>query len=167
MGSSNSAAVAKVEGFDDLTVGIIGTGLMGKAHAKAWSMLGMKVFIGSRDAKRGQQAAERVGNGCAGGGHAECLEASNFILLCIKPGRDSTSFIDSIKPLVKGKGKMFCDMSASYTRFYGPESRAPEPYKSHLNWCARQRLQRDRTAPPLRRPSAAQTSPSSAVPPTG
>ena len=94
----------------------------------------MKTFIGSRDPARGKQAAAKIGNGCAGGGHEEMLAASDFILLCIKPGADSTSFIDYCKPLVVGKGKMFCDMSASYTRFYSDKDRAPEPYKSHLNW---------------------------------
>ena len=112
---STSSAVTKVKDFDDLTIGIVGTGRMGMAHASAWTKLGMKVVIGSRDAARGQQAAAKIGNGCVGGGHAEMLEASNFILLCIMPGPDSISFVDYMKPLVEGKCKMFCD-SASWTQ---------------------------------------------------
>ena len=60
------------------------------------------------------------------------LAESNFILLCIMPGPDSVAFINSIKDQVMGKGLSFCDMSASYTRFYTDASRAPAPYKSHL-----------------------------------
>ena len=115
-------------------IGVVGTGRMGTAHARAWTKLGMNVFIGSRDAERGRRAANKIGNGCRGGGHAEMLEQSNFVLLCIMPGPDSKGFIEAIKPLVQGKGKMFCDMSASYTRYYSESSRAPPPYKSHLNW---------------------------------
>ena len=107
---------------------------MGSAHAKAWCKLGMKVYIGSRDSSRGQRAAAAIGNGCRGGSHEEMLAESNFILLCIMPGKDSVDFIQKIKPLVTGQSKMLCDMSASYTRYYGPESRPPEPYKSSLNF---------------------------------
>ena len=92
----------------------------------------MSVFIGSRDEAKGKRVAASIG--CEGGGHQECLEKSNFILLCIMPGPDSISFVDYAKPIVVGKGKMFCDMSASYTRFYSDAQRAPEPYKSHLNY---------------------------------
>ena len=136
MGSTTSAPppAPPPGSFDDLAIGIVGTGSMATAHAKAWSSLGMKVFVGSRSADRGKKLAARVGNGCQGGSHAEMLQASNFILLCIMPGPDSKSFIEAIKPAVMGKGKMFCDMSASYTRYYSASSRAPEPYKSHLNW---------------------------------
>lgn len=38
MGSTPS--VSKVAGFDDLKIGVIGTGNMGKAHASAWTKLG-------------------------------------------------------------------------------------------------------------------------------
>ena len=96
--------------------------------------LGLSVFIGSRDAARGAKAAASIGNGCAGGGHAEMLEKSNFVLLCIKPGPPSVQFVDSIKEQVKGKGKSFVDMSASYTRYCSDRDRAPPPYKSHLNY---------------------------------
>ena len=165
MGSSQ-AKVTKVAGLEDIAVGIVGTGMMGTAHAKAWTrvrglperissfnrarklqracllltifapfaQLGMTVFIGSRDAARGAKAAASIGNGCAGGGHAEMLEKSNFVLLCIKPGPPSVQFVDSIKEQVKGKGKSFVDMSASYTRYCSDRDRAPPPYKSHLNY---------------------------------
>lgn len=134
MGNS-AASVEPAAGFDDLAVGIVGTGMMATAHATAWSSLGMKVYIGSRDAERGQALARKIGNGCKGGTHAEMLEESNFILLCVHPGQDSWSFItDTLKPLASGKGKMICDMSASYTRFCTDAQRAPEPHKSSLTY---------------------------------
>ena len=102
-----------MEEFHDLKIGVVGTGLMGTAHAQAWSKLGMKVFIGSRDPERGKKKAAAIGNGCDGGSHAELLEQCSFILLCIKPGPDSKSFIEYCKPLVSGKGKMFCDMASA------------------------------------------------------
>ena len=135
MGSSlSSPNISPVEGFDDLAIGVVGTGSMATAHAKAWTKLGMKVFIGSRDEARGRRLAASIGNGCKGGSHTDMLEQSNFILLCIMPGPDSVAFVEKIKPAVMGKGYMFVDMSASYTRFYSESSRAPAPYKSHLNY---------------------------------
>ena len=74
MGNS-AASVEPAAGFDDLAVGIVGTGMMATAHATAWSSLGMKVYIGSRDAARGQALARKIGNGCKGGTHAEMLAA--------------------------------------------------------------------------------------------
>ena len=131
MGSTLSGpSVEKATGMDDVNVGIVGTGRMATAHATAWTKLGLSVFIGSRDKARAARLASQFG--CKGGTHAEMLAESNFILLCIMPGPDSVAFINSIKDQVMGKGLSFCDMSASYTRFYTDASRAPAPYKSHL-----------------------------------
>ena len=126
MGSTPS--VEPATGFEDLSVGIVGTGMMARAHATAWTKLGMKVFIGSREPSKATALAQ-------GGSHAEMLEASHFILLCINPGPPSWSFItDTLKPLASCKSKMFCDMSASYTRFCSEAQRPPEPHKSSLTY---------------------------------
>ena len=132
MGSylSGPTNIEPATGMDDVKVGIVGTGRMATAHATAWTKLGLSVFIGSRDKARAARLASQFG--CKGGTHAEMLAESNFILLCIMPGPDSVAFINSIKDQVMGKGLSFCDMSASYTRFYTDASRAPAPYKSHL-----------------------------------
>ena len=65
MGSTPS--VEPATGFEDLSVGIVGTGMMARAHATAWTKLGMKVFIGSREPSKATALAAKMGNGCQGG----------------------------------------------------------------------------------------------------
>merc|ERR1719353_2041906 len=79
----------------NLTIGVVGTGMMGKAHATLWTRLGIKVVIGSRDAARGRAVAEEIG--CAGGDHLQMLRASQLVIVC--------------------EEKMFVDISVAYGRF--------------------------------------------------
>ena len=88
---------------------------MATAHAYRWSRYGIKVFIGSRDPAKGKRLAAKIG-GCQGGGHVEMIGASNFLILCIPPGPPSLAFIDQHREELVGKGKMFVDLSASFTR---------------------------------------------------
>ena len=60
------------------------------------------------------------------------LANSTLLLLCIPPGPASAEFITTNKAALSGKGLV--DMTASWTRFYGPESRPPSPYESHVSW---------------------------------
>ena len=96
------------------------------------------------------------------------IGASNFLILCIPPGPPSLAFIDQHREELVGKGKMFVDLSASFTRsaaacsetnlaareplpplgnrplhlarrFYSDAQRPPPPCYSHLLWL-RERL---------------------------
>jgi len=120
------------EEYADLVVGVVGTGLMGTAHAHAWSSKGIKVIIGSRDPDKGKRLAQRIGQGCEGGGLPEMCAAANMIFLCIPPGKPAADFIQQHRDVLKGK--MFVDMLASYTRYYSAAQRAPPPHFSSLTW---------------------------------
>eukprot|EP00928_Gymnodinium_smaydae_P047128 TRINITY_DN31435_c0_g1_i1.p1 TRINITY_DN31435_c0_g1~~TRINITY_DN31435_c0_g1_i1.p1 ORF type:complete len:241 (+),score=38.23 TRINITY_DN31435_c0_g1_i1:60-782(+) len=126
------------EDYEDFTIGIVGTGRMGVAHATLWTSLGFNVYLSSRDATHGRQEAQKIaqmiGGKCEGGGYATMINYAHIILLCILPGVDSLMFFDFAKPYVLGSGKMFVDMTAPYTEKFGPESRPPEPYKDHMNY---------------------------------
>eukprot|EP00403_Amphidinium_massartii_P010014 CAMPEP_0178409342 /NCGR_PEP_ID=MMETSP0689_2-20121128/20413_1 /TAXON_ID=160604 /ORGANISM="Amphidinium massartii, Strain CS-259" /LENGTH=210 /DNA_ID=CAMNT_0020030481 /DNA_START=78 /DNA_END=711 /DNA_ORIENTATION=+ len=125
--------------FDDVQIGIVGTGMMASAHAFRWSQYGIKVFISSRDPAKAQKLAESIGNGVQGGSHEEMIKASNFIMLCIHPGKPAAEFIDSNRDELSGKGKMFVDMSVPFSRLGYPAA-GPEvqqyiyPHLDHVSF---------------------------------
>jgi predicted dinucleotide-binding enzyme len=135
---SQSTAAAKTGDSNDISIGIVGTGSMASAHAYRWSQYGIPVFIGSRDPAKGKQLAETIGCGCRGGGHLDMIRASNFIMLCIYPGKPSSDFIDTYRDELSGKSKMFVDMSVAFSRLGyprgGPRVQPPAPYQDHVNW---------------------------------
>ena len=54
-----------------IVVGVLGTGMMGTAHAVRHSAIGLPVFIGSRDGAKGKALACQIGGGkCEGGTQA-------------------------------------------------------------------------------------------------
>ena len=99
----------------NLTIGVVGTGMMGKAHATLWTRLGIKVVIGSRDAARGRAVAEEIG--CAGGDHLQMLRASQLVIVCAHPGPTTIGFYEKYRDEIVGKEKMFVDISVAYGRF--------------------------------------------------
>lgn len=60
--------------FNDVIIGIVGTGSMASAHAYRWSQYGIKVVIGSRDASRAQHLANQIGGGCTGTTHLGMIQ---------------------------------------------------------------------------------------------
>ena len=52
IGGSASSRPAMATGFEDIVVGVAGTGNMGQAHAYRWSKEGLKVVVGSRHVRR-------------------------------------------------------------------------------------------------------------------
>lgn len=101
-----------------LVIGIVGTGDMASANAHLWSSLGFRVIIGSRDASRGDRLARRVGNGCVGTHAKQMCIGANVIILCVHPDGPLDEFIDAYREELSGKGKVFIDLCAAYTRYY-------------------------------------------------
>jgi predicted dinucleotide-binding enzyme len=127
------------DSFEDISIGIVGTGSMATAHAYRWSLEGIKVFVGSRNAAKGRQLAQRVGNGCQGGEHLDMIRASNFIILAIYPGATTADFIDKYREELVGTGKMLVDLSVPFSRLgyprAGPEVRQfIHPHLDHVNF---------------------------------
>ena len=117
-----------------LKIGILGTGMMAKAHAVAWSRVGLPVFIASRNPNRSRTLAERVGNDCRGGSHEEMVTECNMILLAT-PQEANAPFLEKHKDAIKGKGKMIVDMSAWFAGCgWMGGTPAPKPHVTTLTY---------------------------------
>lgn len=108
----------------DVVIGVAGTGMMGGAHAYRHAQIGLPVIIGSRDPAKGQRLAQSIGGRCLGGSQQEMLEKANFIILAIPPTalRD---FMDEHRDVIVGRGKMFVDLSSTFSRLGGPKKQPP------------------------------------------
>merc|ERR1711998_90130 len=117
MGVAIAAALSHMA--SDLVIGVAGTGMMASAHAYRHTQAGYSVVIGSRDPAKGKRCAQQMGGKCVGGSQAEMVEKANFIILAIPPTalRD---FIETHRSAIVGKGKMFVDLSVTFSRFGGP-----------------------------------------------
>jgi predicted dinucleotide-binding enzyme len=134
--AQDAAAAGSSSNFDDISIGVIGTGNMASAHAYRWSQYGIKVFIGSRDPAKGQELARRIGKSTSqGGGHLDMIRASNFIIISIYPGKCSRDFFDTYRDEISGKNKMFVDLTVGFSpRFGQPCLKECAPYLDHVNW---------------------------------
>jgi len=109
----------------DVIIGVVGTGSMASAHAYRHSEIGVPVVIGSRDAAKAKQLAASIGGKCEGGTHAEMLNKANFIILAIPPGPACRDWVDEHREAIVGKGKMFVDLSVTFSRFGSPATQPP------------------------------------------
>jgi len=109
----------------NIVIGIAGTGRMGGAHAFRHSQLDIPVIVGSRDAAKAQEVAERVGKpNCTGTTLAEMIEKANFIIVTV-PSGNVTEFFDTHRDLIVGKGKMFNEISSTFSKMGGPDVQPP------------------------------------------
>jgi len=120
---SIAAATPVTSADSPLVIGIVGTGDMASSNAELWASLGLSVIIGSRDLDRGESLARRVGNGCVGTSVAHMCTGANVIILCIHPLAPLDEFIDAHRSRLYGKGKIFIDLCAAYTRYYSDDQR--------------------------------------------
>ena len=120
---SIAAATPVTSADSPLVIGIVGTGDMASSNAELWASLGLSVIIGSRDLDRGESLARRVGNGCLGTSVAHMCTGANVIILCIHPLAPLDEFIDAHRSRLYGKGKIFIDLCAAYTRYYSDDQR--------------------------------------------
>eukprot|EP00931_Biecheleriopsis_adriatica_P119486 TRINITY_DN94709_c0_g1_i1.p1 TRINITY_DN94709_c0_g1~~TRINITY_DN94709_c0_g1_i1.p1 ORF type:complete len:235 (-),score=28.21 TRINITY_DN94709_c0_g1_i1:290-958(-) len=118
--------------FGDLAIGVVGTGMMASAHAYRHSQIGIPVFVGSRDPAKGKRLASTIGGKCEGGSQEELVQKANFIILAIPPTalRD---FVDTHRDALVGKGKMFVDLSVTFSR-YGSPAIQPPTQSDGPNW---------------------------------
>ena len=52
------------------------------------------------------------------------VERANFIILAI-PSKSLVSFLETHRDAIVGKGKMFCDLSVTFSRYGGPSVQPP------------------------------------------
>eukprot|EP00746_Dinoflagellata_sp_MGD_P133103 gnl/MRDRNA2_/MRDRNA2_66789_c0_seq2.p1 gnl/MRDRNA2_/MRDRNA2_66789_c0~~gnl/MRDRNA2_/MRDRNA2_66789_c0_seq2.p1 ORF type:complete len:241 (+),score=42.05 gnl/MRDRNA2_/MRDRNA2_66789_c0_seq2:79-801(+) len=125
--------VDKAGDFGELIIGVAGTGMMASAHAYRHAQIGLPVVIGSRDPAKGKRLAQSIGGKCEGSSQREMVEKANFIILAIPPIalRD---FMDTHREVIVGKGKMFVDLSVTFSR-YGGTKVQPPTQSDGPNWC--------------------------------
>ena len=100
----------------NIVIGVNGTGMMGGAHAVRHATLGLPVVIGSRDPAKAQKLAREIGKpNVSGGSLAEMVEKANFIISAI-PAASLTHFFDTHRDAIVGRGKMFVDLSVTFSR---------------------------------------------------
>jgi len=123
MGLSAPAADTASD-FGDVVVGVAGTGRMASAHAYRHSQIGLPVVIGSRDAAKSKKLAQSIGGKCEGGTQAEMIEKASFIILAIPSGA-LIPFLETHRAAIEGKGKMFVDLSVTFSRMGSPAVQPP------------------------------------------
>ncbi len=64
-----------------MTVGVLGTGDVGRVLAGGIAALGHRVTLGSRDAAKAREVAARAGNGVAAGTFAEAVKGAELVVL--------------------------------------------------------------------------------------
>jgi len=68
-----------------MKIGMVGTGRMASALGRIWGEAGHEVFFGSRDPRRGRDAAAQAGSGARGGSYDEAARFGDVIVLAV-PG---------------------------------------------------------------------------------
>jgi len=85
------------------TIGIVGgTGKLGGALAMRWARAGLSIFIGSRDAARGEEAAASIGHGARGGSNLAAATAGDIVVVAV-PFASQADTLDEIVDAVQGK----------------------------------------------------------------
>lgn len=95
-----------------MTVGVLGgTGAQGRGLAIRWAKAGLKVVIGSRNAKRAQQAAAEIvgiaGGDVSGQDNARCAAASDIVLAAV-PWEGHADLLKSLQAELAGKIVIDC-----------------------------------------------------------
>jgi 8-hydroxy-5-deazaflavin:NADPH oxidoreductase len=99
-------------GVRDLTIGVLGgTGPQGKGLAIRWAHAGLKVVIGSRDAERGQRAADEIadvaGGTVSGQDNAGCAATADIVLVAL-PWDAHEETLRSLRAELAGKIVIDC-----------------------------------------------------------
>lgn len=95
-----------------MTVGVLGgTGAQGRGLAIRWAKAGLKIVIGSRNAKRAQQAAAEIvgiaGGDVSGQDNARCAAASDIVLAAV-PWEGHADLLKSLQAELAGKIVIDC-----------------------------------------------------------
>ncbi|MGW3471330.1 NADPH-dependent F420 reductase [Saccharopolyspora sp. NPDC000995] len=96
----------------EMTVGVLGgTGAQGRGLAIRWAKAGLKIVIGSRNAKRAQQAAAEIvgiaGGDVSGQDNARCAAASDIVLAAV-PWEGHADLLKSLQAELAGKIVIDC-----------------------------------------------------------
>ena len=91
---------------------------------------------------RSSPCCGRIGGKCDGGSQAEMVQKANFIILAI-PSPALIPFLETHRDAIVGKGKMFVDLSVTFSRYGSPAVQPPTksdgpnwrgPYFDYVNY---------------------------------
>ncbi|MBK5232378.1 MAG: NADPH-dependent F420 reductase [Thermoleophilia bacterium] len=99
---------------DTQTIPVIGgTGALGSGLAKRWARSGARVIIGSRDAGRAQEAAEKIaaesGGDVVGMSNEDAAQAADIVFLTV-PFRNQSEYMTNLKDVLSA-GQILVDCS--------------------------------------------------------
>jgi len=92
---------------DDAVTILGGTGALGSGLAARLARAGVAVTIGSRDAGRAREAAERLGDGVDGAANDDAARAHELVFLCV-PFRNQSENLTNLKAVLR-EGQLLVD----------------------------------------------------------
>jgi 8-hydroxy-5-deazaflavin:NADPH oxidoreductase len=92
---------------DDAVTILGGTGALGSGLAARLARAGVAVTIGSRDAGRAREAAEKLGDGVDGAANDEAARAHELVFLCV-PFRNQSENLTNLKTVLR-EGQLLVD----------------------------------------------------------
>lgn len=91
-----------------LVIGVLGgTGEQGRGLALRLAISGLRVVIGSRDARRAQEIAAELGHGVRGASNEECAQVSDLVIVAV-PWDGHASILESLRSDLAGKIVVDC-----------------------------------------------------------
>ncbi|SDJ16106.1 NADPH-dependent F420 reductase [Nonomuraea jiangxiensis] len=91
-----------------LSIAILGgTGDQGKGLARRFALAGHRVLIGSRSARRAQDAADSIGAGAAGGENAAVATEADVVIVAV-PYEGHRALLESLRAELAGKIVIDC-----------------------------------------------------------
>ncbi|MEZ7128705.1 NADPH-dependent F420 reductase [Nonomuraea sp. AD125B] len=91
-----------------LSIGILGgTGDQGKGLARRFALAGHPVLIGSRSARRAQEAAETIGEGARGAANADVAKEADLVIVAV-PYEGHKALLESLRAELAGKIVVDC-----------------------------------------------------------
>ena len=130
-----------------MKIGVLGTGVVGRALARGFASRGHEVTIGSRDAAKAQGVADEVGGGVSGGSFADAAAFAEVAVLATAwsgteealqmAGADNLAgkvVIDATNPLAFSEGKPpglavgFTDSAGEQVQRWLPEARVVKAF---------------------------------------
>ena len=108
MSNTDARAMQGLPDVSELVVGVLGgTGEQGRGLAVRLAMSGLRVVIGSRDARRAQEIAAEVGHGIRGASNEECARISDLVIVAV-PWDGHALILSDLRGALAGKIVVDC-----------------------------------------------------------
>ena len=108
MSNSDAGATQGLPDVSALVVGVLGgTGEQGRGLALRLALSGLRVVIGSRDARRAQEIAAEVGHGVRGASNEECAQVSDLVIVAV-PWDGHAAMLTDLRGVLAGKIVVDC-----------------------------------------------------------